>query len=111
MKLCEIISYLREKHPGKMWHLQEPGGKTSCILELADAWREQGKKVLVTTSTHMEKPETFSAPHCDREQGREDYGGSEEEGCSAGRASALQGGKSRGFLLKLIKGSAKRRIV
>ena len=32
------------------------GGKTSCILELADQWAAQGKKVLVTTTVHMEHP-------------------------------------------------------
>ena len=33
------------------------GGKTSCILELADDWAARGKRVLVTTTVHMERPE------------------------------------------------------
>ena len=32
------------------------GGKTSCMFELARSLAKQGKKVLVTTTTHMEHP-------------------------------------------------------
>lgn len=35
------------------------GGKTSCILKLAEYWAKQGEKVLVTTSTHMEHPDVL----------------------------------------------------
>ena len=56
MKLYQIIE--------KMGNIEKPvisfvgaGGKTSCILELADDWAGRGKRVLVTTTVHMERPE------------------------------------------------------
>lgn len=36
------------------------GGKTSAMLKLAEHWANQGEKVLVTTTTHMEHPASFS---------------------------------------------------
>lgn len=36
------------------------GGKTTCILEVAREAAARGKKVFVTTTTHMESPEYFS---------------------------------------------------
>lgn len=40
------------------------GGKTSCMLELANNLAAQGKKVLVTTTTHMEHPLNLDKPGC-----------------------------------------------
>ncbi len=40
------------------------GGKTSCMLELARNLAAQGKKVLVTTTTHMEHPLNLDKSGC-----------------------------------------------
>ena len=56
MKMYEIIEKLgRTERPAVSF--VGAGGKTSCILELADDWAARGKRVLVTTTVHMERPE------------------------------------------------------
>ena len=56
MKLYQIIEKLgRPEKP--VISFAGAGGKTSCILELANDWAAQGKRVLVTTTVHMERPE------------------------------------------------------
>ena len=56
MKMYEIIERLgRTERPAVSF--VGAGGKTSCILELADDWAARGKRVLVTTTVHMERPE------------------------------------------------------
>ena len=56
MKMYEIIDRLgRTERPAVSF--VGAGGKTSCILELADDWAARGKRVLVTTTVHMERPE------------------------------------------------------
>lgn len=56
MKLYQIIEKLgRPEKP--VLSFVGAGGKTSCILELADDWAARGKSVLVTTTVHMERPE------------------------------------------------------
>lgn len=96
MKLCEIISYLGET-PRKNVAFAGAGGKTSCILELADAWREQGKKVLVTTSTHMEKPETFPLPTVIENREEKIMEALKKKGAVLAGLPALQGGKIQGL--------------
>lgn len=32
------------------------GGKTTLIYRMAEEWKNQGKKVIITTTTHMQKP-------------------------------------------------------
>lgn len=55
MKLYQIIEKLgRPEKP--VVSFVGAGGKTSCILELADDWAARGKSVLVTTTAHMEEP-------------------------------------------------------
>ncbi len=55
MKLYQIIEKLgRPEKP--VVSFVGAGGKTSCILELADDWAARGKSVLVTTTVHMEEP-------------------------------------------------------
>ena len=55
MKLYQIIEKLgRPEKP--VISFVGAGGKTSCILELADDWAARGKSVLVTTTVHMEEP-------------------------------------------------------
>ena len=55
MKLYQIIEKLgRPEKP--VLSFVGAGGKTSCILELADDWAARGKSVLVTTTVHMEEP-------------------------------------------------------
>lgn len=58
MKLCEIITQMGEELCACV-AFAGAGGKTSGILELAKQWKAQGKRVLVTTSTHMEEPKNF----------------------------------------------------
>ena len=49
MKMYEIIERLgRTERPAVSF--VGAGGKTSCILELADDWAARGKRVLVTTT-------------------------------------------------------------
>lgn len=38
------------------------GGKTTCILELARYLADRGKRVLVTTTVHMESPQALGVP-------------------------------------------------
>lgn len=47
------------------------GGKTSCMLEMAHRLVEQGKKVLVTTTTHMEHPVRLGEIGCVDASGKE----------------------------------------
>ena len=47
------------------------GGKTSCMLEMAHRLVEQGKKVLVTTTTHMEHPVRLGEIGCVDASGEE----------------------------------------
>lgn len=55
MKLYQIIEKLgRPEKP--VISFVGAGGKTSCILELADDWAAGGKSILVTTTVHMERP-------------------------------------------------------
>lgn len=55
MKLYQIIEKLgRPEKP--VISFVGAGGKTSCILELADEWAARGKSVLITTTVHMEEP-------------------------------------------------------
>lgn len=55
MKLYQIIEKLgRPEKP--VISFVGAGGKTSCILELADDWAARGKSVLITTTVHMEEP-------------------------------------------------------
>lgn len=55
MKLDEIMENLGIRSKSAVSFVGA-GGKTSCILELADQWAAQGKKVLVNTTVHMEHP-------------------------------------------------------
>ena len=56
MKLYQIIERLGGPEKPVI-SFAGAGGKTSCILELADDWAVRGKRVLVTTTVHMERPE------------------------------------------------------
>lgn len=56
MKIYEIMETLGMSTPPRVSFVGA-GGKTSCILELADDWAACGKSVLVTTTVHMEHPE------------------------------------------------------
>lgn len=47
------------------------GGKTSCMLEVARSLAKQGKKVLVTTTTHMEHPVRLGEIGCVDASGEE----------------------------------------
>ena len=61
MKLYQIIEKLgRPEKP--VLSFVGAGGKTSCILELADDWAARGKSVLVTTTVHMERPKSWKEP-------------------------------------------------
>lgn len=102
MKLCEIISYLGEMPQNRVAFVGA-GGKTGCILELAEELREQGKQVLVTTSTHMEKPETFSLPVVTEDREEKILQTLEEKGVALAGISALQGEKIQGLSPKTYK--------
>ena len=59
MKLEEIVKEMGEltgESTTQVISFVGAGGKTSCMLELARSLAKQGKKVLVTTTTHMEHP-------------------------------------------------------
>ena len=61
MKLYQIIEKLgRPEKP--VVSFVGAGGKTSCILELADDWAARGKSVLITTTVHMEEPKILGEP-------------------------------------------------
>ena len=55
MKLYQIIEKLGRPEKPVIFFVGA-GGKTSCILELADEWAARGKSVLITTTVHMEEP-------------------------------------------------------
>lgn len=59
MKLEEIVKEMGEltgESTTQVISFVGAGGKTTCMLELARSLAKQGKKVLVTTTTHMEHP-------------------------------------------------------
>ncbi|HIX28316.1 MAG TPA: putative selenium-dependent hydroxylase accessory protein YqeC [Candidatus Blautia stercoravium] len=68
MKLCEMIEEMGER-PHMCVAFVGAGGKTGCILELAQQWKKQGKKVLVTTSAHMENPKNFPLQYITEDDG------------------------------------------
>ena len=47
-------NWLREKE--ESFSLVGGGGKTTTMYALAEIFREEGKKVIVTTSTHLQAP-------------------------------------------------------
>ena len=60
--LTEEKTEKQEKERGKVFAFLGAGGKTTCMLELARYLADKGKKVLVTTSVHMEAPEVLGVP-------------------------------------------------
>lgn len=50
-----------EKKRGYVIAVAGSGGKTTLIEQLSRHWMEMGKKVLVTTTTHMRLPKQYSA--------------------------------------------------
>lgn len=62
--VLEAILFLQNK---KNFAVVGSGGKTSLIHKLAEEYREQGKKVFVTTSTHMAiEPDTLLTDNADQ---------------------------------------------
>lgn len=60
--LTEEKTEKQEKEREKVFAFLGAGGKTTCMLELARYLADKGKKVLVTTSVHMEAPEVLGVP-------------------------------------------------
>lgn len=56
MRLLDMVKSLGEKPEKPVISLVGAGGKTTCAFVLAEELASQGKKVLVTTTTHMENP-------------------------------------------------------
>lgn len=73
------------------------GGKTSCMLELARDLAVQGKKVLVTTTTHMEHPLNLNQPGCVDASAEEITEQLEKNGFLIAGSRAEQPGKIKGL--------------
>ena len=86
------------------------GGKTSCILELADAWREQGKKVLVTTSPTWKSLRVL-VPTVIENREEKIMEALKKKGAVLAGLPALQGGKIQGLPVETYQRVCKRRIV
>lgn len=54
--ICEIEAHGEAQDGTKMIALIGAGGKTTLLYALAEAFAKQGKKTLVTTTTHIYKP-------------------------------------------------------
>lgn len=73
------------------------GGKTSGMLELARDLAAQGKKVLVTTTTHMEHPLNLNQPGCVDASAEEIAEQLEKNGFLIAGSQAEQPGKIKGL--------------
>lgn len=73
------------------------GGKTSGMLELARDLAAQGKKVLVTTTTHMEHPLNLNQPGCVDASAEEIAEQLEKNGFLIAGSRAEQPGKIKGL--------------
>ena len=92
MKLCEMIEEMGERSHMRVAFVGA-GGKTSCMLELAQQWKKQGKKVLVTTSAHMENPKNFPLKDITEDDGEAICALLKREGAAAAGLPVKEGGK------------------
>lgn len=92
MKLCEMIEEMGERSHMRVAFVGA-GGKTSCMLELAQQWNKQGKKVLVTTSAHMENPKNFPLKDITEDDGEAICALLKREGAAAAGLPVKEGGK------------------
>lgn len=93
MKLCEMIEGMGERSHMRVAFVGA-GGKTSCMLELAQQWKKQGKKVLVTTSAHMENPKNFPLKDITEDDGEAICALLKREGAAAAGLPVKEGGKN-----------------
>lgn len=56
----EIVEVLNQKPEGKIISIIGAGGKTTLMYQLAEAYAEKKQKVLVTTTTHIYRPNNNS---------------------------------------------------
>ncbi|MEG0354334.1 MAG: selenium-dependent molybdenum cofactor biosynthesis protein YqeB, partial [Lachnospiraceae bacterium] len=69
LRVSKNVGYQLEIHPSKhhVIAVVGAGGKTSLIYTLAEEFRQNHKKVIVTTTTHMMQPGTHFVPGFEKE--------------------------------------------